>query len=153
LEVERDGSPVELVAWLNACVPQIQGADIDRAMSMLLDLGLREVVSVDQRGMAHSGIRALKRETLFQRRLSANFGVLYLPYVDINTPDDLRRAAELLATNTHSADSSATSSHISPREAAGMDARCRLCGSLDSVLVMVVDAKPAREVDYGIPAD
>jgi len=103
LEVERSGSPVDLIAWLNPCVPQIQSADIDRAMSMLLDDHLREVVSVDQAGRAHSGVRALKRETLFQRRLSANFGVLSLPYVDINTPDDLLRAAELLAKSTQSA--------------------------------------------------
>lgn len=103
LEVERAGTPVELIAWLNPCVPQLQSADIDRAISMLLDDDLREVVSVGQTGRSNSAVRALKRETLFQRRLSVHFGVLSLPYVDINTQDDFLRAAELLAKGTRSA--------------------------------------------------
>ena len=103
LELERSGSPVDLIAWLNPCVPQIQSSDIDRAMSMLRDDDLREVVSVGPTGRSNSAVRALTRETLFQRRLSVRFGVLSLPYVDINTQDDLLRAEELMARSTQSA--------------------------------------------------
>lgn len=96
LEVERGGDPVEYVAWLNPCVPQLRSADIDRAIAMLLEHGLREVVSVGESGQSNSAVRALRRDTLFQARLSVHFGVLALPYVDINTPDDLARAERLL---------------------------------------------------------
>jgi hypothetical protein len=88
--IEEDrGRQVELVGWMNACLPELETADIDRAVERLRDEGLREVVSVDESGRSNSAIRVLRRETLFQQRLSVGFAVMRLDYMDIHTRTEL----------------------------------------------------------------
>jgi hypothetical protein len=78
LEVERLAS-IEFVVWMNACVPQLKSSDVDAAMSFLFENRLREVIAVNQKAASNSAVRVLRRETLFQCRLSVRFGVLSLP--------------------------------------------------------------------------
>jgi CMP-N-acetylneuraminic acid synthetase len=101
LTLEAESKPVDIVLWMNACAPEIQAADIDRAIQKLLQENLREVFAVDARLNSTSVVRAVRRETLFQNRLSVRCGVLVLDYVDIHYPDDVQRAERrLLARNT-----------------------------------------------------
>lgn len=90
--VEAERGAVEHVAWMNACVPELTAADIDRAFERLVEEGLREVVSVDAAGRSNSAVRVLRRDTLFQDRLSVGFAVLRLDYIDIHTGEDLAAA-------------------------------------------------------------
>ena len=87
--VESRGEKPELVAWLNACVPERTAADIDRGFERLLADGLREVISVDAAGNAYSAVRVLRRDALFQNSLSVLFAVFQLDYLDVHTTDDL----------------------------------------------------------------
>lgn len=90
--IEKGGLKIDVIAWMNACVPELMSWDIDHAFQRLFDEGLREVITVDKAGRANSAVRVLHRETLYQNRLSAGFAVLSLDYVDINTEADLKRA-------------------------------------------------------------
>lgn len=94
--VEEEQGAVEQVAWMNACVPELTAADIDRAFERLVAERLREVVSVDAEGRSNSAVRVLRRETLFQDRLSVGFAVMRLDYVDIHTEEELSAAAARL---------------------------------------------------------
>lgn len=91
-EIESERGTVELVVWMNACLPQLTSADIDGAVDRLRSEGLREVVSVDLEGRSNSAVRVLRRETLFQERLSVGFAAFPLDYIDIHTREDLERA-------------------------------------------------------------
>jgi CMP-N-acetylneuraminic acid synthetase len=87
--IEATGRTVDFVVWLNACVPQLKSTDIDTAAEMLFTYDLREVIAVDARGISNSAVRVLRRETLFQQRLSVRFAIVQLPYLDINSQEDL----------------------------------------------------------------
>ena len=87
--VESESGPLGLVAWMNACVPELTADDIDRAFDRLRDERLREVVSVDMGGRSNSAIRVLRREVLGQGRLSVVFAVERLDYLDVHTIDDI----------------------------------------------------------------
>jgi N-acylneuraminate cytidylyltransferase len=77
------------VFWLNPCVLELKSRDIELAYEKLLQNNLREVISVDAFGISNSGVRVLIREALEQSCLSAKFGVITLPYRDINEMADL----------------------------------------------------------------
>ena len=83
------GAPIELVAWMNACVPELTSADIDRAFQRVLEEGLREVISVDAEGRSHSAVRVVRRDVLFQDRLSVVFAAMPLDYMDVHTAEEL----------------------------------------------------------------
>jgi N-acylneuraminate cytidylyltransferase len=94
LHVEQATSrPVDIALWMNASIPEVQSADIDAAITKLLDDGLSEVLSVDADDNCTSAVRALRRKTLFQERLSVNCGVVRLPYIDIHNESDLETVA------------------------------------------------------------
>lgn len=94
LHVEQTTSrPVDIALWMNASIPEVQSADIDAAITKLLDDGLSEVLSVDADDNCTSAVRALRRKTLFQERLSVNCGVVRLPYIDIHNESDLETVA------------------------------------------------------------
>ncbi|GIL15452.1 MAG: hypothetical protein BroJett039_06250 [Chloroflexota bacterium] len=90
--LEADGEPIEIVVWMNACAPEIQTTDIDLAIRRLQDEKLREVFAVDARLCSTSAVRAMRRETLFQNRLSVHCGVIVLDYIDIHYPEDILEA-------------------------------------------------------------
>jgi CMP-N-acetylneuraminic acid synthetase len=94
--VERSGSPVDLVVWLNASIPEVQTADIDRAIQKLRADNLREVFAVDAHDRCTSAVRVLKREALDQAALSVNAGIVRLDYIDVHYPDDLKLVEERL---------------------------------------------------------
>lgn len=95
-QLEANGRTIDFVVWLNACVPQLKSSDIDDAAEMLLKNDLREVIAVDAHGISNSAVRILRRDTLFQNRLSVKFGVLQLPYLDINKAEDLAAVQEII---------------------------------------------------------
>ncbi len=98
--IESERGTVGLVVWMNACLPQLTPADIDGAVARLRAEGLREVVSVDLEGRSNSAVRVLRRETLFQQRLSVGFAAFPLDYIDIHTRDDLEAAERILRERT-----------------------------------------------------
>ena len=93
---EQTGRPVDIALWMNASIPEVRSEDIDRAIRKLLEEGLFEVISVDDNDNCTSAVRVLRRDTLFQQRLSVNCGVIRLPYLDIHTETDLNSVAARL---------------------------------------------------------
>jgi CMP-N-acetylneuraminic acid synthetase len=85
------GRSAEVVVWMNACGAEVTAADVDRAVDRLLSESLREVFSVDGQLRSNSIVRALRREALFQRRLSVHCAVMVLDYIDVHYAEDLPR--------------------------------------------------------------
>jgi CMP-N-acetylneuraminic acid synthetase len=81
-----------LVVWLNVTIPQVTSDDIDAAITRLEAESLREVISVDRHMRCTSAVRVLRREALFQHRLSVVCGVMPLDYVEVHTREDLELA-------------------------------------------------------------
>jgi CTP:molybdopterin cytidylyltransferase MocA len=96
LEIEKEQGPVEVVLWMNPCLPEVTAADVDRGFALLLGGAFTEVVSVDAEGRSNSAVRVLRRETLFRGCLSAGFRVFPLDYLDVHRPDDVARVEEKL---------------------------------------------------------
>ncbi len=94
--VERDGKLIDIVVWMNACAPEVQAPDIDHAVERLIQENLREVFAVDENLCSTSIVRAVRREALFQGRLSVKCAVMILPYIDIHYQEDLTRAEDRL---------------------------------------------------------
>ena len=101
--VEQNGEPLDIVIWMNACAPEVRASDIDHAVERLLKENLREVFAVDEQLRSTSVVRAVRREALFQGRLSVKCAVMILPYVDIHYQEDLKQAERRLLerNNTH----------------------------------------------------
>lgn len=95
---EQTARPVDIALWMNASIPEVQSGDIDRAIAKLLTDELFEVLSVDANDNCTSAVRVLRRDTLFQERLSVNCGVIRLHYLDIHTEADLQTVAARLQT-------------------------------------------------------
>jgi len=95
---EQTARPVDIALWMNASIPEVQSSDINRAIGKLLEDRLFEVLSVDENDNCTSAVRVLRRDTLFQQRLSVNCGVIRLPYLDIHTEADLQTVAARLQT-------------------------------------------------------
>lgn len=87
--LEAQGRAVPLVVWMNACGAEVVPGDIDHAVERLVAEDLREIFSVDGALRSNSIVRVLRRETLFQRRLSVKCGVLILDYIDIHHLEDI----------------------------------------------------------------
>lgn len=88
-EIERASGKLDVVVWMNACLPEIVSQDVDACVDRLLHDGLREVIAIDGTGRSHSAVRALTRAALDQRRLSVDFATVVLNYVDVHTRDDV----------------------------------------------------------------
>ncbi len=97
---EAAGASPELVVWMNACVPELTSADIDRAFDRLMEEGLREVISVDAEGRSNSAVRVIRRDVLFQDRLSVGFAAMPLDYLDVHTAEDLAAVERRLRERT-----------------------------------------------------
>jgi CMP-N-acetylneuraminic acid synthetase len=94
--LEAQGLACDLVVWINACVPELTPDDITAAIDRLQRENLREVISVDANLRSNSAVRVLRRETLFQQRLSVVFGIVALPYADIHYAADVPVVEERL---------------------------------------------------------
>lgn len=93
---EKESGRVELVVWLNASIPEVRAADIDRAVWQLREGGFWEILAVDSEWHATSAVRVLRRSCLDQRALSVNVGLIPLDYLDIHTEADRLLAEERL---------------------------------------------------------
>lgn len=83
------GTEFTHIAWLNACVPELTSIDIDKAINMLLDNNLREVIAIGAENLSNSAVRILVKDALYQNSLSVKFGVIKLPYKDIHYKEDI----------------------------------------------------------------
>ncbi len=88
-------------------MPELTAADITAAIDRLQQEQLREVISVDAKLRSNSAVRVMRRETLFQQRLSVVFGILILPYVDIHFAADVALAEQRLSQRSASAGAAA----------------------------------------------
>jgi CMP-N-acetylneuraminic acid synthetase len=98
--VAEAGQPADIVVWMNACSPEVIAADVDQAVQRLIDEDLREVFAVDKHLRSTSVVRALWRETLFQRRLRVKCGVVVLDYVDVHYAADVAEVEQRLRNRT-----------------------------------------------------
>jgi CMP-N-acetylneuraminic acid synthetase len=97
-EGER-GARADVVLWLNASIPEVTAAHISACMDRLLDGGFREVMTVDADGVLTSATRAMVRDALDQRALSAAAATVPGHFIDIHTADDLARVEDRLRTH------------------------------------------------------
>jgi CMP-2-keto-3-deoxyoctulosonic acid synthetase len=94
-EIER-GARADVVLWLNASVPEVTAGHIAACVTRLVDGGFREVMTVDADGVLTSAARAMVRDALDQRALSAAAATVPGHVIDIHTADDLEAVAERL---------------------------------------------------------
>lgn len=74
--LKSQGKEPEIVVSLQANSPELRASDIDRAVHMLRDNGLWEVLSVDNEGVQNAAIRVIHRDCLFNSFLSAHIGAV-----------------------------------------------------------------------------
>jgi SAM-dependent methyltransferase len=67
----------------------VVAADVDGVIERLLQEGLREVFIVDAQLRSNSAVRAMRRDTLFQRRLSVHCAVEMRDYIDVHQAADI----------------------------------------------------------------
>jgi CMP-N-acetylneuraminic acid synthetase len=95
-ERER-GVTAGIVVWLNASIPEVTGSHIARVIGRLTEGGFREVLTVDDEGVLTSAARAMLREVLDQRALTAAAATIHGDFVDVHTLDDVGRVEQRLA--------------------------------------------------------
>ncbi len=96
-EAQR-GLRADVVLWLNASVPEVTGTHIAACVERLRDGGFREVMTVDADGVLTSAARAMVRDALDQRALSAAAATVPGHFIDIHTADDLEAVTDRLRT-------------------------------------------------------
>jgi len=95
---EQRSTRADVVLWLNASVPEVTGAHIAACVGRLVEGGFREVMTVDADGVLTSAARAMIRDALDQRALSAAAATVPGHFIDIHTADDLEAVADRLRT-------------------------------------------------------
>lgn len=85
-KLERDD--VVVVAQANS--PQLKAIDLDRAIQLLLEHNLWEVMSTDANGVQNAAFRVVRYHALYNEFLSAHCGFVVAENVDVHTIDDLR---------------------------------------------------------------
>jgi len=95
---EQRSTRADVVLWLNASVPEVTGAHIAACVGRLVEGGFREVMTVDADGVLTSAARAMIRDALDQRALSAAAATVPGHFIDIHTTDDLQAVADRLRT-------------------------------------------------------
>ena len=86
---ERSGLVADVVVWLNASIPEVTAAHVAAVVDRLLDGGFREVLTVDGDGVLTSAARAMRREVLDQRALTAAAATVAGDFLDVHTLDDV----------------------------------------------------------------
>jgi CMP-N-acetylneuraminic acid synthetase len=87
--LKSQGKEPEIVVSLQANSPELRASDIDRAVHMLRDNGLWEVLSVDNDGVQNAAIRVIHKDCLFNSFLSAHIGVVETSSLDVHTAEDI----------------------------------------------------------------
>jgi CMP-2-keto-3-deoxyoctulosonic acid synthetase len=88
---ERTGATADVVVWLNASIPEVTAAHVAAVIDRLLDGGFREVLTVDAEGVLTSAARAMRRDVLDQRALTAAAATVVGDFLDVHTADDVAR--------------------------------------------------------------
>lgn len=88
-EVERDGVP-DIVVIPQANSPQITAEQMDKAIDMMLQYKLWEIMSTDSNGVQNAAFRVVKRDVLFNEFLSAHCGFVVAENIDVHTIEDIR---------------------------------------------------------------
>jgi len=94
------GSSAEIIVWLNASIPEVTSEHIARVVARLVEGGFREVLTVDPTGILTSAARAMIRDALDQRALTAASATVYGDFLDVHTLDDVARVERRLASAT-----------------------------------------------------
>lgn len=79
----------ELVVSLQANSPQLNPADLDRAIEKLEERKLNEVFSVDAELVQNACFRVMKHEYVFQQSISTHCGVYVAEATDVHTMAEL----------------------------------------------------------------
>ena len=79
---------VVVVAQANS--PQLKAEDLDKAISLLLEHNLWEVMSTDANGVQNAAFRVVRYHALYNEFLSAHCGFVVAENVDVHTIDDLK---------------------------------------------------------------
>ena len=93
----EEGVAARIVVWLNASIPEVTGDHIARVVGRLTEGGFREVLTVDAEGVLTSAARAMLREVLDQRALTAAAATVHGDFLDVHTSDDVGRVEQRLA--------------------------------------------------------
>lgn len=83
---------VDVVVLVQANSPGVKTENIDKAIKLLFDNNLREVRSVNKKGLENSAIWVATRKAVFWDGLSVYFGVVQDNSIDIHTAEDLKEA-------------------------------------------------------------
>jgi hypothetical protein len=94
-EVDR-GVRSDVVVWLNASIPEVTPTHVAAVVDRLVGGGFREVLTVDADGVLTSAARAMIRDALDQRSLTAAAATVVGDFVDVHTIDDVARVEERL---------------------------------------------------------
>jgi N-acyl-D-aspartate/D-glutamate deacylase len=81
-------------------VPEVTAGHIAACVERLVEGGFREVMTVDADGVLTSAARAMVRDALDQRALSASAATVPGHFIDIHTADDLEVVADRLRTRS-----------------------------------------------------
>jgi CMP-N-acetylneuraminic acid synthetase len=86
----------DVVVWLNASIPEVTPGHVAAVVDRLVDGGFREVLTVDADGVLTSAARAMVRDVLDQRALTAAAATVVGDFVDVHTIDDVARVEQRL---------------------------------------------------------
>jgi len=92
-----NGTGADIVVWLNASIPEVTAEHIGRVIDRLLEGGFREVLTVDPDGVLTSAARAMLREVLDQRALTAAAATVAGDFIDVHTIGDVARVEARLS--------------------------------------------------------
>ena len=79
----------DVVLWLNASIPEVTGAHIAAVVDRLVEGPFREVLTIDADGVLTSAARAMRRDALDQRALTAGAAAIAGDFIDIHTAADV----------------------------------------------------------------
>ncbi len=69
-EIEKDGTPLDIVARIQANSPQVEADKIDEAIEKLESAQRWEIFSVDEEGLEDAAIHVMRRLVVFQQAFS-----------------------------------------------------------------------------------
>jgi hypothetical protein len=94
-EADR-GVRADAVVWLNASIPEVTGEHVAAVVDRLHLGGFREVLTVDPDGVLTSAARAMLRDVLDQRALTAAAATVHGDFIDVHTLDDVAQVEQRL---------------------------------------------------------
>jgi len=90
------GLRADVVVWLNSSIPEVTAEHVTAVIARLIEGRFREVLTVDADGVLTSAARAMMRETLDQRALTAAAATVLGDFVDVHTAADVETVEQRL---------------------------------------------------------